>query len=271
MKCSKCNGEIGEGAKFCAACGTAAGEPEGDQMAKSMCGACSHELPDGAQFCPACGEILAKSAGAEYEEVLDVLETLAKANSALTDDIEIPEIDVDELPDDFGEDRNTLAKSMSVEDGEEVVDAFPILSALFGAHNGIINGQTALGQETRALRKEVGILAKSLVTVMRGQRDINGLIEQIGNLPRGRKSAAHRVEVMAKGGPGATPETPTNDRRQNAEIIAKCLKAQGDVFTAQDIVMLNEFVNGGMSPAKIVASGSELGAKIRQVCPELAN
>lgn len=52
MKCTNCNAELIEGAKFCGKCGTPAPKPEPEEMKCSKCGA---KLVPNAKFCGKCG------------------------------------------------------------------------------------------------------------------------------------------------------------------------------------------------------------------------
>ena len=59
MKCTNCNAELIEGAKFCGKCGTPAPKPEPEEVKCSKCGA---KLVPNAKFCGKCGTPVSQAA-----------------------------------------------------------------------------------------------------------------------------------------------------------------------------------------------------------------
>ncbi|MFP5333005.1 MAG: AAA family ATPase [Acidimicrobiia bacterium] len=69
MTCPECGAAAGDGARFCASCGSA--------MAPA-CGACGHALTEGARFCPSCGQptTVSTAAVADADEELKRISVL---------------------------------------------------------------------------------------------------------------------------------------------------------------------------------------------------
>jgi len=57
MKCPNCGSEVGEGASFCANCGTSVTQAieESEEPVKLYCRNCGAKLPEGAEHCSNCG------------------------------------------------------------------------------------------------------------------------------------------------------------------------------------------------------------------------
>lgn len=184
-----------------------------------------------------------------YDELLDELETLAKAmpdaDEGETDEIEEPDGDEGGEGDgdgDEGKDEKPMAKSMTVtmEDGTEAeaIDA----EALIKSMQNIVDSSTEAAGKVFAKQTD---LLKSL------SADIQSLKTEIAALKsegRGRKS----VVTMA----GAVEEPMTKAMVTPSDILAKCLDAQkAGRLTALDVSMAEGYLNRGMAiPDRILGA-----------------
>lgn len=133
-----------------------------------------HEMPDTAKFCGECGSaaeeggVVKAVTAEELTGALSALDELYKSTSALDADLD----DGDD-PDDPDGDENDgaevddLAKAVTP-DADGNVDAMPVLRAMFQANNAHARRLGVVGRENRATRREVGILAKAVATVVAG-------------------------------------------------------------------------------------------------------
>lgn len=189
-----------------------------------------------------------------YDELLDELETLAKAMPEADEKLEEeghaePDGDEDGGPgDDDGDEPmaksdcdKPMAKSMSVTlpDGTEAeaVDGMELIKSFQGQMDVIAEGTGKVLKSMSAHLKEQAELIKSL------KSDIDTLRSE----GRGRKT----VVTMA----GAAPEPMAKSMSTPSDILAKCLDAQkAGKLTALDVSVAEGYLNRGMQiPDRIVS------------------
>ena len=190
-----------------------------------------------------------------YDELLDELETLAKAMPEADEKLEEEdhaEPDGDEMGgpgDDDGDEpmaksegeAEPIAKSMSVTlpDGTEAeaVDGMELIKSFQSQMDVIADGTGKVLKSMSAHLKEQAELIKSL------KSDIDTLRSE----GRGRKT----VVTMA----GAPPEPMAKSMATPSDILAKCLDAQkAGKLTALDVSVAEGYLNRGMQiPDRIVS------------------
>jgi hypothetical protein len=150
-RCPECGGERG-----------AAADADADDMAKAVCGSCGLEAPATQKHCGDCGQpmLKAEQVEADLTAALDELDTLAKANVALSDKVETPAAATDDDPE--------LADLLKA-DASGNIDALPILEAIRLSQNRVAATNLAAATETRATRRELGAMMKAFITRERGR------------------------------------------------------------------------------------------------------
>jgi hypothetical protein len=262
MNCPSCKAQIPDGAKFCPSCKTAI--TSDDTMAKATCPACGAEGLASYQFCPVCSGAMVKALDpAEYDRALGALETLAKANAELDEDLDIVELGEDENDDEDSCDPTTLGKS-ELPDGLEAVDAAPLIKSLLVANNRIVKQLRSVGHEARATRRDNAVLAKAVTTLMTANKMLRDEIASWGAKPRGPRSV--RAEVFGK---AVTPplDTNTGDGQTDIhglELISKATTAaltDGTRLSAHEVAQIEGYANMGYGLGEIRGLDPELAGR----------
>jgi len=269
MKCT--NGhDLADGQTHCTECGVAAT----GLIAKAVC-ACGVEGLAAHKFCAGCGEPMVKAVAVTQDELdkgLDALGLIAKANAALTDDIASGKGKDPDDPDGDGDgDEDVqLLKAEMLKPGEDgTIDALPILDLILKANNRVASIVQAHGREMRAMRKDLGIIAKSEEVVGRGQfANARGLEEKIealdatfanwAGLPKPRKA---QVELIRKA--VQTGDADKDDSLAGNALIAKAVSLENQgLLQDGDASRVNHFANRGVTLDGIKTTRPDLHARL---------
>lgn len=230
-----------------------------------------HEVAEDAKFCGECGsaaEDVAKAMaiGAdELDAALGALDDVHKAVTGLEDDLDFEDDDPSAGEEDG---LGRVAKSLAPGD-DGSIDAMPVLDALFTANNRQARTILEVGREARALRKELGTVAKSVATAV---RSIHGLFAQgaaaaasIADQPRARRA---QVELVQKSIPGlsAGDSSPRGESLWKAAVDAEV----AGKLRSGDATMVQILSNQGHTLDSIIKSVPDLGARLAGVFTQAA-
>lgn len=234
--------------KHCPECGGETVENEETLMGK--CTACEAMATAPEQkFCGECGKPMAKAAEvikAEYEGSLTALDQLAAANERLAAEPDIPETPPDP------ETQDLLNKAAQAgEAGGQPVDAAPILAQFCAAANRTADVALAAANESRAVRKEYGLLIKAFANFGKQARAetemlkaniaaLKGEIENLSSQRRGSRTLQLVTQERQLAGGNPTASKPLN----KGQIMVKAHELQGiGVLTANDVIGAEALLN----------------------------
>ncbi len=223
----------------------------------------NHEMAEAAKFCGECGspaaDVMKAVSADELDAALDALDEVHKAASGLDDDVFFENEDPPAGDGDDG--LGDLTKSLAPgEDGS--IDAMPVLDAIFTANNRQARGILAVARENRALRKELGTVAKSVATAV---RSIHGLFAQgaaaaaaVADQPRPRRA---QVDLVQKAIPGLHPQdnSPRGEQLWKSAVDAE-IAGKLPAGTATVVQMM---AHQGHTLDSIEKANPTLGAQLR--------
>lgn len=228
-----------------------------------------HEVADDAKFCGECGsaaEDVAKAIGPdELDAALSALDDVHKAVSGLEDDLDFEDDDPA-----AGEEDGLGGVAKSLAPGDDgSIDAMPVLDALFTANNRQARTILEVGRETRALRKELGIVAKSVATAVRslhaGAAGAPASAMALAGQLRPRRA---QVELVQKLIPGlnAADNSPRGETLWKAAVDAEV----AGKLRPGDATMVQILANQGHTLDSITKSVPDLGARLAGVFTQAA-
>lgn len=231
-----------------------------------------HEMADTAKFCGECGSaaeegnVVKAVTAEELTGALSALDELWKSTSALEADLDDdPGDDPDDADD--GTDIDDLTKSVAP-DADGNVDAMPVLRAMFVANNAHARRLGVVGRENRATRREVGILAKAVATVVSGVLHKLDQISPPAALVAGMAPRKAQLNIVEKAIAGLDPSdnTPRGEAlwrpAVDAEIAGRL--PQGSA------TMIQRLANEGHTLKSISALNPHLGHQLQGIFTQAA-
>lgn len=251
MFCENCGASITHGAHFCGGCGTKVGT-----LAKAVA--------------PITGEQTGEDnsgamTAAEYDQAMETLGLLAK--STLPDQMDFPR-SVAPIADggDYNDER-LFAKS-TLPDGIEAMDAFPVISAIFDGYNEVIAGQSVIGNEVRAERQEIRVLAKAVHLLQRRLGELGEAQAQGASARQPRKAA---VTMQDRHLSGQRTGADTGDIGPQDMLAKAVVACHGGKLEPDEVSRIETWAGNGASLSKLEEMDPALAARFKAACVQVSH